>query len=105
MEFKNPENHFAFKILILIILFSIVNIFFILNYFDTPKIDEDKSYIFGATNFNDPRVKNVDPDFWSISFTDKRFSSLENIIIYICMLWGFMKLIDLMFFLEKYKKD
>ena len=100
MEFKKPENHFAFKLLIIILLFGVVNIIFIPNYMSIPKISDDKTYIFGIENIYPVYTKFS----WAIDFKDHKISHIENIIIWVFTLWGFMKCIDLMFFLEKYKK-
>ena len=103
MEFEKRENHFAFKLLIIILLFGIVQLILIPNYMDVPKISEEKNYIFGFDNLDFPVVQK---EFsWEIDFNDNKISNIENIFIWIFTLWGFMKCIDLMFFLEKYKKD
>ena len=99
MEFKKRENHFAFKLLIIIILFGVVQLILIPNYMNVPKISDNHSYIFGTQN-----IYPVHASFsWAISFNDNKISHIENIIIWVFTLWGFMKCIDLMFFLEKYK--
>ena len=99
MEFKKRENHFAFKLLIIILLFGVVQFVVITNYINVPKISDNISYIFGTKN-----IYPVHTNFsWDISFDDNKISHVENIIIWIFTLWGFMKCIDLMFFLEKYK--
>ena len=101
MEFKKRENQFAFKLLIIILLFGIVQLILIPNYMNVPKISDDHSYIFGFEN-----IYPVHTVFsWAISFDDNKISHFENIIIWVFTLWGFMKCIDLIFFLEKYKKD
>lgn len=70
------------------------------NYFDVPKISETHDYIFGFEQFK------VNTKFiWSISFSDHVIGNLENIIILLCMMWGMMRGIDVVFFLEKYKND
>jgi len=74
----------------------------ILNYMDVPKISEKRDFIYGISNYEYGIHKSFD---WSINVFDKKISNIENIIIYISMLWGFMRLIDLIHFLEKYKKD
>ena len=101
MEFEKPENHFAFKLLVIILLFGVVQIIFIPNYMSIPKISDDKNYIFGIENIYPVYTKFS----WAIDFNDYKISHIENIIIWVFSLWGFMKCIDLMFFLEKYKKD
>ena len=99
MEFKKQDNHFAFKLLIIILLFGVVQLILIPNYMNIPKISDDKSYIYGFEN-----IYPVHNDFsWDINFGDHKISHIENIIIWVFTLWGFMKCIDLMFFLEKYK--
>ena len=99
MEFEKRENHFAFKLLIIFLLFGIVQLVLIPNYMDVPKISDNHSYIYGFEN-----IYPVHTGFsWDISFDDNKISHIENIIIWIFTLWGFMKCIDLMFFLEKYK--
>ena len=99
MEFKKRENHFAFKLLIIILLFGVVQLILIPNYMNVPKISDNHSYIYGFEN-----IYPVHTSFsWDISFNDNKISHVENIIIWIFTLWGFMKCIDLMFFLEKYK--
>ena len=99
MEFEKRENHFAFKLLIIILLFGVVQLVLIPNYMNVPKISDNHSYIFGTEN-----IYPVHTNFsWVISFDDNKISHIENIIIWVFTLWGFMKCIDLMFFLEKYK--
>ena len=99
MEFEKRENQFAFKLLIIILLFGIVQLILIPNYMNVPKISDDRNYIYGFEN-----IYPVNTGFsWSINFNDNKISHIENIIIWIFTLWGFMKCIDLMFFLEKYK--
>ena len=99
MEFEKRENHFAFKLLIIILLFGVVQLILIPNYMDVPKISGNHSYIYGFEN-----IYPVHTGFsWVISFDDNKISHFENIIIWVFTLWGFMKCIDLMFFLEKYK--
>lgn len=101
MEFKDDETHIAFIVGTCIILFSVSMLLFIPNYLNLPKISEDHGFIFGVDNFYDPRIKT--PFDWSISLDDGKISNLENSIIWVFMLWGFLRLIDIMRFLEKYK--
>lgn len=83
-------------------MFGTCQTILICNYFDVPKITEDHSYIYGVNQYSNL----VKQDFnYNICFTDKVISNLEMILIYIPMLWGIMRLVDLAFFLEKYKKD
>jgi len=104
MVFKGkPDKRFAFKLLIIIFLFGTVQILLIPNYLELPKISEEKNYIFGFDNLDFPVVQKKFS--WDIDFNDHKISNIENIFIWIFTLWGFMKCIDLMFFLEKYKKD
>ena len=99
MEFEKRENQFAFKLLIIILLFGIVQLILIPNYMNIPKISDNHSYIFGFEN-----IYPVNTCFsWSINFNYHKISHIENIIIWVFTLWCFMKCIDLMFFLEKYK--
>ena len=101
MKIEDKELHLALKLFIIILLFGISQTIFILNYFDVPKISENRDYIFGSEN-----IQPVYKEFiWDIDFNDKIISNFENIVIWIFTLWGFMRLIDLMVFLEKYKKD
>jgi hypothetical protein len=102
LEFENKQNHAAFKLIIIIVLFGVCESILILNYFDVPKISEDKSYRFGEH----PHMDLVKQDFiWSIDFNDKTIGNMENIIIYVTMLYGILRLIDLMYFLEKYNNE
>lgn len=102
MEFKSKEKLFAFKLVIIIVLFGVSESILILNYFDLPKVSDDHSYIFGMDQYS----KYIKKDFiWDISFTDKQIGNIESIIIFIPMLWGMMRLVDLMYFLVNYKKD
>lgn len=104
LDFKDPDRHLAFKLLIIIILFGIVNIVFIVNYLNLPSLSYlESQHIY--RNSADINLVNNDPDFFTIDLFDGVITGIENIIIFIPMLWGFMKLIDLMYFLEKYKKD
>ena len=102
MEFEKRENHFAFKLLIIIILLGVSQFMLITNYLDLPALTNlERNHIYRT--YNDINIVNVDKSFWVISNIDNNISGIENIIIWIFMLWGFMKCIDLMFFLEKYK--
>ena len=92
MEFEKRENHFAFKLLIIIILLGVSQFMLITNYLDLPPLTNlERNHIYRT--YNDINIVNV----------DNNISGIENIIIWIFMLWGFMKCIDLMFFLVKYK--
>ena len=102
MEFEKRDNHFAFKLLIIIILLGVSQFMLITNYLDLPPLTNlERNHIYRT--YNDINIVNVDKSFWVISNVDNNISGIENIIIWIFMLWGFMKCIDLMFFLEKYK--
>lgn len=100
MEWKNRDNHFAFILFTLIIFFGVSQTVLILNYMDVPKISEQRDFIFGVSNYY-YRVNQVFN--WDISFNDSVISNIENIIILILMLWGFMRLFDLLRFLVNYK--
>ena len=102
MVFNDKRNEFAFKLLIIIVLFGVSETILFLNYFDLPKINEDHNYIFGSEQYKNL----VKVDFiWDIDFSDNQIGQIESILIYIPMLWGMMRLVDLMYFLVKYKKD
>ena len=97
---KNKKKSLNFILISMFILFMVYQTVLIINYMNVPKISEKRDYIYGISNYEYRVHKSFD---WSINFFDKKISNIENIIIYICMLWGFMRLIDLLYFLEKYK--
>ena len=104
MDFKNKDNHFAFKLFIIILLLGTSQLVLIVNYLNLPILTlEERNNLYSVNS--DINIKKNDKDFWVIALSDHKITGFENIIIYIFMLWGFMKCIDLMFFLEKYKKD
>ena len=41
------------------------------------------------------RYINYNPYFFEIKIGNGRITNIENIIIWVCFLWGFMRLIDL----------
>lgn len=45
----------------------------------------------------------VKPDFWSISIGDHKISNIENYIIIVLMGFGFLRLLDLLIYMERYK--
>lgn len=103
MVFKNPDNSFCFIMICIIVLFGVSNIILIGNAVFMSKRGSNPDYIYGFNYefYYDP----VYPDYWRFDFFDKKISNIENIVMMICMLWGFMRLIDLSRFLENYKKD
>ena len=103
----NTENDKKFtRIMFTLILFmGVYSLILMPNYLDVPRISDNHTFKYGIDTFNDPRVVVKNPDFFVISFSDKKITNIENIIIYIFMLWSFLRLIDLIYFLEKYKKD
>lgn len=104
MGFEKTENSITFCLLTLIILFAIAEILLLGNWFTIPLRGEDPNYIYGYNYMNDVVYKPV-PDFWVISFEDHKITNIEHIIIWICFLWGFLRIIDLERILGKYKKD
>jgi len=105
MGFQNKKHSLYFILITYFILIFISQTFLIFNYMDVPRLRDRRDYIFGIDDYkeyNNVVHKKFD---WSISFNDNKISNMEHIIIYICMLWGFLRLIDLMRFLEKYKND
>jgi hypothetical protein len=100
MNFEDPDNHFAFILLTIIIFFSISMIILIPNYMNVPKASETRGYFYGTEN-----IYGVNKPFsWDIDLFDEKISNIEHILIYIPMLWGMLRLIDLGRFLENYKK-
>jgi len=101
MGFKKIENSINFCFLCIIILFGIASIFLFGDYFSIPKRSDDPNYIYGYNYMNDVIYKPGD-DFWIINLGDKKISNIEHIIIWICFLWGFLRVIDLERILHKY---
>ena len=102
MDFKYKENHYAFKLFIIILLLGTSQLILIINYLNLPVLTlEERDNIYRVNS--DINIKKKDKDFWVIALSDHKITGIENIFIYIFMLWGFMKCIDLMFFLVKYK--
>ncbi|PNX49475.1 MAG: hypothetical protein BV457_01570 [Thermoplasmata archaeon M9B1D] len=44
----------------------------------------------------------VKKDFWVISVGDSKISNIENYIIFVLMGFGFLRVIDLLFYMKKY---
>ena len=105
MGFQNKKHSLYFIMITYFILIFISQTFLILNYMDVPKLSERRDYIFGIDDYKDNNKIVHRPFDWAISFNDDKISNIEHIIIYICMLWAFLRFIDLMRFLEKYKND
>lgn len=107
MAFKKIENSINFCLLCLIIFFGISQLFLISNFMSLP--------VKGRDNFTSNYVSDTQhlivnkgkvTDFWRLDLGgDHKISNIENIIIWILMLWGFLRVIDLERILEKYKKD
>lgn len=104
MEFKDKSNYFAFKLLILIVLFGMYTYILMFNYMDIPKTYEIENYTYGSGS---PVLQDyVKKDFIiTVDFSDKMLSNGESIIVWICLLWGFMRFFDLSVFLENYNND
>lgn len=102
MEFKDEDNHLAFILITTILFLGVANYMLIFNYLDVPKMSNSHFVNIDIPNKYYPVKQNFS---WDISFTDKKISNIENIIIWIFFLWGFMRGIDLFRFLENYKKE
>lgn len=102
MEFKDPDNHFAFILITTMLFLGIATYLLMFNYFDVPKISNDHTFIFGIDNYDYPFKQDFN---WNVSFNDRVISNFENIIIWIFFLWGLLRLIDLFRFLVNYKKE
>jgi len=74
------------------------------DYLNLPHKHEIVNYSPTVEFFNAKYV-NVYPDYWKISVGDGKITQIEHIIIFIFMLWGFLRIIDLLRFMEKYKTD
>jgi hypothetical protein len=48
-------------------------------------------------------IISVKPDFWTIRIGDHKITNIENYIIFVLMGFGFLRLIDLLIYMEKYK--
>lgn len=103
MEFESEENHYAFILFTIIIFLGVGSYMLIFNYMDVPKISEKRDFVFGVSDFNDFHIKRGFD--YSLSFSDKKISNLENSIIWVTLLWGFMRLFDLMRFIVNYKNE
>lgn len=104
MGFKKIENSINFCLFCLIVFFGVSQLLLISNYVNIPKRGGDPNYIYGF-NFETYYTREY-PDFWRIDLgTDHKITNIENIIIWIFMFWGFLRVIDLERILERYKKD
>lgn len=63
------------------------------DYMTLPKRREDPNWWAGKERFEKYVTKNFS---WRISPGDRFISNIENIIIWILMLWGFLRCIDLL---------
>ena len=68
----------------------------------------NKRNIPGWNILDDIKVKyhnivSVKKDFWVISVGDHKISNIEYYIIVLLMGWGFLRVIDLLFLMKKYK--
>lgn len=73
------------------------------DYITIPKRSDDPDYIYGF-DYSYHYEKKY-PDFWSIKIGDGKITNIEHIIIWICLFWGFLRIIDLTRLMEKYNKD
>lgn len=56
-----------------------------------------------VTAFFDAKYINVYHDYWKICIGDGKITQIEYIIIMLFMLWGMLRLIDLLRFMERLK--
>lgn len=84
------------------LFFGISSFMLIGDYVNLPHTYEIDNYSPVVEYFNAKYVT-VYPDYWEISVGDGKITNIEHIIIMIFMLWGFLRVIDLLRFMEKYK--
>ena len=110
MGFKKIDNSINFCLLCIILFFGISQFLLINNFMNIPVkgsydfIKNNPDYIRG---FDYSFYYEVDyPDFWVVDLgNDHKITNIENIVIWIFMFWGFLRVIDLQRILENYKKD
>ena len=99
MGFKKPYNSILFAFIGIFFLFGVANYMLIGDYVTIPKSYEIENYTYGLAYHN--KYINTFPDYWTIAVGDGKITNIENIIICIFNLWGFLRILDLTRHFEK----
>ena len=83
-----------FCLICIILLFGVSAWIITPEYVTIPRRDHNPYWFAGEDVFK-ARI-NYNPYFWEFSIGNKRLSNLENMIVFLFMLWGFMRMIDIM---------
>jgi len=96
----NDIDKKTLKILLWIFLFiGVADVMLIGDYMTIPKTSEMPEFNYGLARHN--QYINKYPDYWFIQVGDGKITNIENIVICIFNLWGFLRIIDLTQHLEK----
>ncbi len=99
--YSNFNKSINFCIICMILFFGISSYMLIFDYFSLPKKNEEPDWYVGKSYWENKFIKK---DFdATLSIGDHKISNLENIIIWVLMLWGFMRTIDLLKLFEEEK--
>ena len=110
MGFAKIENSITFCLFCIILLFGISSFLLISDYIQLPIkgsesfMKENPDYIVESP-YIEKLVQENKSRFWEIKIGNGFISNIENVIIYVCMLWGIMRTIDLMILLNRYKPN
>ena len=100
---KIIEKKISFCLFCILIFWGVSGFMLIGDYMTLPRRTDDPDFIYGI-EFNN--IYSMEKDYWVICVGDGKITNIENIIIWVFMLWGLLRGFDLIrFFMVNYKKE
>jgi len=97
---KELQKKINFCCVCILFFFGISEYWFIIDYLSLPK-SIGGSYFVNSIIVG-YEITNFSTNFWVISLGDGLISNIELYIIFVLMLWGFMRVVDLLFLMKNY---